>query len=131
MPKYIHIRGGQHALYQAQTLEFYDTVVFCEGELDAILLYQEAQEIAAAVTLGSASNPLNIPTWGWCLLGVQRLFTAYDRDKAGMEGHLKLDWLSPIRLPIPQLRPQDKDLTDFHKSGGNLLKWLQDSLNTP
>jgi len=34
-----------------------------------------------------------------------------------------------LRANVPQIRPQDKDLTDFYKSGGNLRHWLEYCLN--
>lgn len=123
-PKYIHIRKSQPALYMAQTLDLADTAVFCEGELDALLLWQEAQDLAAVVSLGSATNELNLAAFGFHLLGIRYRLMAYDLDKAGQQGADKLAWLQTARLSVPRLQPGDKDLTDFWKSGGNLYQWL-------
>ena len=127
-PKYIHVRKSQPALYMAQTLEFSDVAVFCEGELDALLLWQEVGDLVGVVTLGSADNPLNVVTWGYHLLHVRHCFTAYDADESGSVGGDKLAWMNTHRLNIPKIRPYDKDLTDYHKSGGNLRDWLQSAL---
>lgn len=129
--KYSQIQGGRPALYMAQTLEDQEAVVFCEGELDALLLWQEAGELAGVVTLGSAVMPLNIATWGLYLIQTQRRFIAYHHDQAGQKGGQKLNWLYPQRLEIPQLRPFDKDLTDYHRSGGDLREWLGNALVSP
>jgi hypothetical protein len=123
-PKYIHVRRSQKALYMLQTLEFSDKAVFCEGELDALLLWQEASELAAVVTLGSAGNPLNVANWGFYLLHTPIRFIAYDADPAGQAGSDKLAWLNPHRLNVPKLAPYDKDITDYYKSGGDLRAWL-------
>lgn len=129
--KYRQIRGGQPALYLSQSLEGQETVIFCEGELDALLLWQEAGELAGVVTLGSAGSALNSATWGLHLIHTRRRFTAYHADAAGKEGQQKLDWLHPERLEIPQIRPNDKDLTDFHRAGGDLQEWAKNALYRP
>lgn len=133
-PKYIQIPGSKPALYMAQELELHDTAVFCEGEMDALLLWQEAGCFTAIITLGSATNDLNTMTWGLYMLNIHQWFTAYDNDQAGEQGQQKLDWLHPKRLNIPQLKPHDKDITDFFKSGGDISDWLLSEFrrfNTP
>lgn len=126
--KYTQIPGGKGGLYMAQTLEGHDSAVFCEGEFDSLLLWQEAGDLAGVVTLGSAGAELNIPTWGLSLVHTKRRFVAYDIDQAGQAGGAKLDWLHPERLEVPQVRPWDKDLTDFARSGGELRGWLAEAL---
>ena len=127
-PKYLNIPGGKSGLYLVQSLEWMDTVVFCEGEFDALLLWQEAGGLAGVTTLGGASNPLNVATWGLYLLNIRRKFTAYDADAAGAKGAELLEWLHPVRLKVPKLRPFDKDLKDFYRSGGDLKAWLSEEL---
>ena len=124
-PKYIHVPGSKPALYMAQELDLQDTAVFCEGELDALLLWQEAGYLTGVVTLGSANNELNTFTWGLYLLNIHHWYTAYDQDKAGDQGSRKLDKFHARQLNIPRLKPHDKDLTDFFKSGGDLSDWLK------
>lgn len=124
-PKYIQVRHSQPALYMAQTLEFHESVVFCEGELDALLLWQEAGDLTAVVTLGSAGTSLSTITWGFHLLNTRTRYLAYDADEAGETGGGKLAWLNTQRLEIPRLRPFDKDLTDYYRSGGSLRSWMQ------
>jgi hypothetical protein len=133
--KYLQILGSQPALYLIQTLEVVETgaVIFCEGEFDALLLWQEIQfdNLAAVVTLGSVTNELNTATWGVSLLNFPHRFQAYDSDPAGEKGGSKLEWMHTRRLTIPQLRPHDKDLTDFYMSGGSLREWLKNALESP
>ena len=121
-PKYLHIRGSRPALFMANNVTPYETIVFCEGEFDALLLAQEAGNLAGIATFGSASQHLDVSTWGWYLL---RFLIAYDSDgksEAGVSGLLTLR--KAVRANIPEIRPKDKDLTDFYKSGGNLRHWL-------
>jgi hypothetical protein len=118
--KYSQVKGSRPALYMAQTLSTHEMVIFCEGELDALLLWQEAGDLTGVVTLGSAGAALSVATWGINLVHTRARFIAYDADQAGELGKQKLDWLHPRELSIPQLRPLDKDLTDFYLSGGDL-----------
>lgn len=122
--KYTQIRGSLPAIYLVQTLEGRTHAVFCEGELDALLLWQETDPLAGVVSLGSAGNELNVATWGYHFLHVQTRLIAYDLDQAGQAGVNKLAWLHPHALTVPQLNPHDKDLTDFFLSGGKLRSWL-------
>jgi DNA primase len=128
-PKYTQVRGGRSALYWAESLAGQERAVFCEGEFDALLLWQEARELAGVVTLGSAANRLDVSTWGFYLLPVPQRLLAYDVDAAGDKGAASLAWLKGARrLKVPQLKADAKDLTDCHTSGGNLRAWLEREL---
>jgi hypothetical protein len=124
-PKYLHVRGSRPALFITNDLAAHGTILFCEGEFDALLLAQEAGELAGIATFGSASQHLDVAAWGWYMLHARRFLVAYDMDgksESGANGLLTLR--HAIRANIPQLQPKDKDLTDFYKSGGDLHHWL-------
>lgn len=127
--KYKHVRGGRQALYLVDSLAENRPAVFCEGEFDALLLRQEIKDLAGVVTLASATGDLNLATWGLYLLRPSCFILAHDMDQAGEQGAGKLTWLhNSQRLKIPQLQPGDKDLTDFHKSGGNLYSLIENAI---
>jgi hypothetical protein len=124
-PKYLHVRGSHPALFMANDLSTHSTILFCEGEFDALLLAQEAGELAGISTFGSAAHHLNIAAWGWYLLHAHRFLVAYDMDGKSESGANDLLSLRhAVRANIPQLQPKDKDLTDFYMSGGDLHHWL-------
>jgi DNA primase len=125
-PKYIQVKGSGPALFGADTVRGQTIAVFCEGEFDAMLTHQEARDLCGVLTLGSASDPLDVPAWAGYLLPIVRLLVAYDVDAAGDKGAAKLLSLTrrAQRLAVPKLREGDKDVTDFHKSGGNVREWL-------
>lgn len=128
--KYKHTRGGKQALYHADILTEGKPAVICEGELDAILLTQEAGDLADVVTLAGAETDLNLATWGLYLLRPSAFILAFDMDEAGDKGADKLAWLhNSQRLTIPALKAGDKDLTDFHKSGGSLHSLIENALH--
>jgi DNA primase len=124
-PKYIMVKGSVPALFGADTLRGQSVGVLCEGEFDAMLLHQEAGDLAGVATLGSASASLDLSAWGDYLLPVARLLVAYDLDKAGKTGADKLAGLTARarRVSVPAM-PNVKDLTDFWKVGGKLRDWL-------
>lgn len=131
-PKYGQVKGGRQAIYMVQTLEWQDEAVLCEGELDALLLWQEIGDLAGVATLGSASSEIDLATWGLHLVRIRRWNLVYDLDKSGQEGAERLSWLrSSRRLRVPQLKPHDKDLTDYFRSGGDLRGWLNQELQEP
>jgi DNA primase len=127
-PKYIHIPGSIKALYNADSLIDKKVITFTEGEFDAMLLEQEAGDLSGVVTLGAATNPLNVGTWGLHLLYSSSRFLAYDADPAGEKGAASLEWLHPVNLSVPRLKPFDKDLTDYHRRTGNLRGWLENEI---
>lgn len=126
--KYRGVTGNQVVLYGADTLPACDVALWCEGEFDCMLAWQEAGDLCGVVTLGSAHALLNPVPWAHHLLPVRRLLLAFDIDKAGQGGAHRLEILTARaeRLTIPALQPGDKDLTDFVRHGGNLRQWLID-----
>ncbi len=128
--KYRGVRGNKStALYFADFITADRAAVFCEGEFDALLLRQEVKDLASVITLGSATNKLNLATWGIYLLRPSSFLIAYDADEAGKHGGDDLTWLHDSqRLQVPTLRAGNKDLTDFHKSGGNLYSLVESAV---
>ncbi|HEY3310629.1 MAG TPA: hypothetical protein VGK00_03215 [Anaerolineales bacterium] len=129
-PKYIHIPGSIPALYMAENVTEHETVIFTEGELDALLAWQEIDALAGIATLGAATNArrLNIATWGLYLLYPKYKFAAYDLDEAGKKGAADLARFNFRRLEIPQMKPFDKDLTDYYARTGQLKEWFVSEL---
>jgi DNA primase len=124
-PKYTQVRGGQIALFGADTLPGQDVAVVTEGEFDAMLLHQEVGDLVGVVTLGSAATRLP-DAWVPYLLGVRRLLVAYDADAAGAEGAAAWQALSTRTQRLLPLA--GKDVTDFYLAGGDLRAWVQFAL---
>lgn len=123
--KYLQVKGSRPALFGADTWRGHDVAVMCEGEFDAMLLYQEAGDLAGVGTLGSAGGHLDLSAWGDYVLPVARLLVAYDLDGAGAKGAARLTGMTARaqRVMVPAL-PGVKDITDFWKAGGKLRAWL-------
>ena len=110
-PKYKYEKGATSALCGIKGMENIDTVVICEGEVDALRLRTE--HIFSVSSTGGASTFR--PEWTE-LFNNKNTFICLDSDEAGVKGafniqshipHAKIIW-----LPIVT-----KDITDFFKSG--------------
>jgi hypothetical protein len=123
-PKYIGVRGGRPTLHGLDHLEGKAAVVICEGELDAVLLHQEAGDLLDVVALGSKSAKV-APESLVHLLGASRWLLALDADAEDEAGV----W-SEYSARVKRVRPlEGNDLTDFHNAGGNLRAWVSHLLN--
>ncbi|MDE3073877.1 MAG: toprim domain-containing protein [Chloroflexota bacterium] len=117
--KYVYVAGSRPALFGADTLPGRPVVVLCEGELDALLLQQEAGDLVGVATLGSASARLRGASL-WALRHARHVLLAYDTDAAGQAGAGALESLSARmrRVSVPA-----KDLTALHQAGGSVRAW--------
>ena len=125
-PKYQQIKGGNvNGLYGADQLADQNIALFCEGEFDALLARQEVGDIAAVVTLSSATAILSL-RWYAELTHCHTILVAYDQDAAGEKGANRLLSLSP-RFRCIEL-PDGKDITEFYMKGGDIYHWIEQTL---
>ena len=125
-PKYPSIRGSQPTLYGADQVTGHKIIFMTEGEFDALLLRQEAGDLAGVVTLGSASVH-RIPDRDLLTItGVDLALVAYDVDGAGLTGSVNLCAEYPA-LIRPALMPGPGDLTDNHRRV-DLRAWATERL---
>jgi DNA primase len=129
-PKYVNVRGGHCAVFGVDQLLNSDIAVLTEGEFDCMLLWQEVGDLIGVGTLGSSTNIPDLGVWGQALSSPYLLLAAYDSDEAGIKGQnaLTTTLTSVISLQVPVLRPEDKDISDFFLSGGNLRWWAMDQI---
>lgn len=126
--KYVKIKGSQPGLFGADNLIGAWLAVLTEGELDCLLLHQEAGDLVGVATLGSAADrisQLDLAIWGDFLLPIAHLLVAYDLDEPGQKGSRALQSFTQraIHISLPEL-PGVKDITDFHLAGGDLPNWI-------
>ncbi len=129
-PKYTQVRGGHPALFMADTLPAAREACITEGEFDSMLLWQCLQHATnprwralGVATLGSKSNRLDLEHWARYLYHLRHLVIMYDQDG---ESETAKDYWQEIAgrafvLRWQNIREGDKDLTDFHGSGGRLI----------
>jgi hypothetical protein len=129
-PKYVQVRGSCTGLYLAATVTRQTTAVaVCEGELDALLLWQSVRTApdlghVAVVTPGSqAIYPR--PEW-LARLQRRRVLLLFDQDEAGERG--AAHWLAARPDAVRMRWPDAKDLTDLHQLGRSLPDLLRAAL---
>jgi DNA primase len=123
--KYRGIKGNRTgAIYGVEELVTARLALFVEGEFDAMIAWQELNDVIAVCTLGSATNKPDLATWGPYLLPLEHILAAYDADRAGRSGLKMLQDLSE-RVEALHLPPGAKDLNEFYLSGGDLWAWLK------
>lgn len=126
--RYLGVKGNRPgAIYNAEALiEGQPAMaVFCEGELDCMTAWQEFRaELPAATIGGSATNRLDLATWGPYLMALRSILVTYDADPAGQNGAAWLMQLSDrVRLsPLPE---GVKDINAYHQQGGDLRAWAR------
>lgn len=126
--KYRGVKGNRPAaIYGADELLGAWGALFVEGEFDALVAWQELQDVIAVCTLGSATNRPDLATWGSYLLPLQVILAAYDADPAGQQGLTALQELADKVLPL-DLPGKVKDLNDYVTAGGELWPWLKAAL---
>lgn len=126
--KYRGVRGNRPAaIFGADELAGAWGALFVEGEMDALVAWQELQDVIAVCTLGSATNQPDLATWGPYLLPLQVILAAYDADEAGERGLQAMQALAEkVRVVPPP--PGAKDLNDYVLQGGELWPWLREAL---
>lgn len=121
--KFWSIKGrGSAFLYPVGVLaEDPDTIIICEGELDALILQQAGY---AAITRTGAAKVWN-KAWNGKFKGKQVLL-CHDCDDAGQAGNIVVgqslaryaDDIRVIRLPYPITKDHGNDVTDFWMERG-------------
>lgn len=123
--KYRHVSGGKAGLFGLDNLQGHSDAFLCEGEFDAMLLDQEAGDLAAVIALGGVSNQLR--PWLSYLVGLRRVFSALDLDGPGRKRARELLVASRRMKPVllPSLDGKVSDLTDYWGQGGSLRDWAE------
>lgn len=127
----MYLRGSNVSTWLNDlTVSLAQTVIICEGELDAVLLSRFIFPIApeiAITTLGGANNTPD--SLALAMLQDKSVILAFDNDQAGIKGEQRLQEhiaknASPYVLDIAPKFPTGKDATDYYRAGGDLIAWL-------
>ncbi len=126
--KYRGVKGNRtNAIFGADELRGADLALFVEGEFDAMIAWQELNDVVAVCTLGSAGNRPDFAVWGALLLPLEDILALYDADRAGQAGLQALQELServqPVHLPAGA-----KDVNEYVLAGGDLWAWFKAEL---
>jgi hypothetical protein len=121
-PKYREVYRDLPAIYPgAHVIRPGRPLVIVEGEFDALLLAQELVDLAAVVTLGSASARPGLAVLGR-MLAAAPWYVAHDNDPAG-DGAAS-GWPARARRVCPPA--PYKDWTQARQGGVDLRRWWSD-----
>lgn len=128
--KYVKVKGSRSALFGVDHSRGLPDVFVVEGEFDAMLLHQEAGDVADVLTLGSAGGRPADEQLIY-LLGAHRFHVATDADDAGEKA--AAHWFELVgkrghRLTSPG---NHKDVTDAWKAGADLRAWALEVQGVP
>jgi len=121
-PKYKMVTGSRRrGLYLGDAFEIRRPTLLVEGELDALLGWQEVGHLVNVATLGSATSRPDAEAIR-LLLGSPVILLVYDHDDAGEKA---ADYWQKITKRVIHLQvPEGKDLTEFHQAGGDIKAWI-------
>ena len=129
-PKYLYDTGSSVTLYGADYLIGLNggPVVITEGELDTLVCW--SQNIPAVSSTGGAMSFQE--EWASAFVG-HDVYVAFDNDKAGAEGMVKvLKYLPKARVVLIPNQTDVKDISDYVARGGDVhellatAKWYPD-----
>lgn len=120
--KYIGPAGFRNGLYNADALNMDKPAVLTEGEIDALTIMQNAEDLVAAVATGSTGGSRRT-RWLGRLALPPRVLVAYDNevDKGDEAAKYWLDALSNAK----RWRPYWEDANAMARDGANVRHWVQ------
>lgn len=123
--KYRGVRGNVGNLYGRYQER--RVVFLCEGEFDAMLAWQCADELGGVATTTAGAGKKWNTAWSQRLLDAEKVVVLYDMDGAGQRGAAKLAELGQ-RVHVARV-PHGKDVTEYAQAGGNIYTWLRNVRN--
>ena len=131
-PKYILVKGSKPAaLYNGDNLINKPFALIVEGEFNAMIAWQETQDIndiCGIGSMGAAGNHPDLVAWGPYFIGRELILALYDSDEAGEGGAFTLHEILGDRVRITAI-PAVGDINDWHLDGGDILHWLAKEIN--
>lgn len=125
-PKYKYEAGSTAHLFNAHKLSTQNSVIICEGEMDALRL--ESAGYFAVTSTGGAGTFKD----EWIeLLKDKDIYICYDNDEAGIKGAAKLLTKLPAKMVLVPRAEGVKDITDYLKIGGNFSTLLEQAQSFP
>lgn len=124
--KYLGVKGNRtNAIFNAGDLISATPALFCEGEFDCMIAWQEIGDVVIPITLGAAKNKPDLASWGPYLIDVNLFMFTYDNDEAGRDGALAVMDVLGDRAKLALLPEEYKDINDYFLAGNDLWKWIQ------
>jgi len=110
-------KGGINCFFGLQAYTNQDTLVICEGEIDAMSAMQLTDNNVLCVSLPNGVNSLNkslLELHMQFILGFKKVYTCFDNDDAGVQASKKAEKLKWKSLKIPK---EYNDINEYLCSG--------------
>jgi DNA primase len=131
-PKYLLVKGSKPAaLFNGDNLINKPFALIVEGEFNAMIAYQETQDIndiCGIASMGAAGNRPDLVSWGPYFILRDLILALYDDDQAGESGAVALFETLGDRVKFTTL-PAEGDINDWHLAGGDIRHWLANEIN--
>jgi DNA primase len=122
-PKYISATGSRVGLFNADILHGCQRLIICEGEIDAMTLYQHGID-AICSTGGAGTWRLN---WNEHLMHIPHIYVVFDNDEAGGRGARKIK-LALHRAKIVKIPKWYIDISEMFKLDYAPVEWFEEEL---
>jgi DNA primase len=125
--RYQQVSGGniKGCLYLADTIQPGLPLILTEGEFDALIVKQVANELVNVASIGSAANKRINPRWFPKFISAPSILLRMVDDRAGQEAISQLSQLSQA-VKCVQV-PHGKDVNDFYLISGDamIIQWIE------
>lgn len=130
--RYQQVRGGniKGCLYLVDTIQPGLPLMITEGEFDALIVRQVANDLVSVASIGSAANKHINPRWFSKFISAPSILLRMDEDKAGL---CAIEQIRKLSLAMKYIQvPQAKDINDFYQLAGyeTVLNWINTVLVT-
>ena len=121
--KYQRVTGSRNALYNANELDG-RPVALVEGELDALAIQQETDEVAAVATGSTAWG--RAPRWRALLRCAPVVLVCFDPERAGEQAAAY--WTDALPNAT-RWRPHLHDAAEMLEADADIARWIEEGLD--
>jgi len=121
------VKDCRSILFNSDCLETYkDRILICEGEIDALTLWNHGIKNVVGVTAGAGSFD---PAWIDQLKNVKNIILCYDPDEPGQKGAREAARRLGYDRCFNVVLPEGKDINEYFQAGYNIYTEFQTLVN--
>jgi twinkle protein len=115
------VKDCKSILFNGDCLETHKTVFLCEGEIDALTLWDKGEKAVIATTTGASSFD---PAWIDQLKDTQKIIIVYDPDEPGQKGAREVARRLGYDRCFNVVLPDGKDLNEYFMDGNTIADFI-------
>ncbi len=131
--RYQQVSGGniKGCLYLADTIQPGLPLMITEGEFDALIVRQVANDLVSVASIGSAANKTINSRWFSKIISAPSILLRMDEDQAGHRAISQIGKLSQAVMCVQV--PHGKDVNDYYllTSDAIVLQWINEVFHNP